>query len=37
VLGGWPQLLEPVAIVVAIFVAGFWYFNRSARLIAENL
>jgi ABC-2 type transport system permease protein len=37
VLGGWPQLLEPIAIVVAIFAVGFWYFNRSAPLIAENL
>ena len=36
-LGGWWQLLEPVAIVVAIFAVGFWVFNRSAPLIAENL
>jgi ABC-2 type transport system permease protein len=37
VLGGWWQLLEPIGIVVAIFVIGFWVFNRSAPLIAENL
>jgi ABC-2 type transport system permease protein len=36
-LGGWLQLLEPLAIVAAILVAGFVVFNRSARLIAENL
>jgi ABC-2 type transport system permease protein len=36
-LGGWAQLLEPIGIVAAIFVAGFVVFNRSARLIAENL
>lgn len=37
VLGGWWQLLEPIAIVIAILVVGFWVFNRSAPLIAENL
>jgi ABC-2 type transport system permease protein len=37
VLGGWWQLLEPIGIVVAIFLFGFWVFNRSAPLIAENL
>ena len=37
ILGGWWQLLEPLAIVAALFVAGFWVFNRSAPLIAENL
>jgi ABC-2 type transport system permease protein len=36
-LGGWFQLVEPIAIVIAIFVVGFWVFNRSAPLIAENL
>jgi len=36
-LGGWWQLLEPLGIVAAIFVIGFWVFNRSAPLIAENL
>jgi ABC-2 type transport system permease protein len=37
VVGGWWQLLEPIGIVVAIFAFGFWVFNRSAPLIAENL
>jgi ABC-2 type transport system permease protein len=37
VLGGWGQLLEPLAIVIALFVLGFWVFNRSASQIAENL
>jgi ABC-2 type transport system permease protein len=37
VVGGWWQLLEPVGVVVAFFLIGFWVFNRSAPLIAENL
>ena len=37
IMGGWLQLLEPIAIVVAILVIGFTVFNRSAPLIAENL
>jgi ABC-2 type transport system permease protein len=37
VLGGWWQLLEPLGIVLTIFAVGFWVFNRSAPLIAENL
>jgi ABC-2 type transport system permease protein len=36
-LGGWFQLVEPLVIVIAIFIVGFWVFNRSAPLIAENL
>jgi hypothetical protein len=32
-LGGWWWLLEPIAIVAAIFLVGPWVFNRSA----ENL
>jgi ABC-2 type transport system permease protein len=36
-LGGWWQLLEPMAIVAVIFAVGFWVFNRTAPLIAENL
>ncbi len=36
-LGGWGALIEPLAIVAAIFVLGFWVFNRSAPLVAENL
>lgn len=37
VMGGWWQLLEPIGIVVAVLAIGFWVFNRSAPLIAENL
>jgi ABC-2 type transport system permease protein len=37
ILGGHVALLEPMAIVAAIFVLGFYVFNRSAPLIAENL
>jgi ABC-2 type transport system permease protein len=36
-LGSWYALLEPLAIVVAVFALGFWVFNRSAPLVAENL
>jgi ABC-2 type transport system permease protein len=36
-LGSWAALLEPLAIVVAIFVVGFAVFNRAAARIAENL
>jgi len=36
-LGSWAALLAPLAIVAAIFVMGFWVFNRSAPLVAENL
>jgi ABC-2 type transport system permease protein len=36
-LGGWAALLKPLGIVVAIFALGFWVFNRSAPLVAENL
>jgi ABC-2 type transport system permease protein len=37
VLGGWIHLLEPLGIVAAFFVLGFWVFNRSAPSVAENL
>jgi ABC-2 type transport system permease protein len=37
ILGGWAALLEPLAIVTAIFVLGFWVFNREAPHIAEDL
>jgi ABC-2 type transport system permease protein len=37
VLGGWFQLLIPVAVVVAIFAVGFWVFFRETPRIAENL
>jgi ABC-2 type transport system permease protein len=36
-LGSWVALLEPLAIVVAIFVIGFAVFKRAAATIAENL
>jgi ABC-2 type transport system permease protein len=37
VLGGWVELMIPVAIVVAIFAVGFWVFFRETPRIAENL
>jgi ABC-2 type transport system permease protein len=37
VMGSWLALLEPVALVCAIFVLGFWVFNRQAPHIAEDL
>ncbi len=36
-LGGWLWLLEPIGVVVAVFGVGFWFFNRSAPFVAENL
>jgi ABC-2 type transport system permease protein len=36
-LGGWAALLEPIAIVFAVFALGFWVFNRSAPHVAEDL
>jgi|HubBroStandDraft_4_1064222.scaffolds.fasta_scaffold67824_2 ABC-2 type transport system permease protein len=36
-IGSWAGLLGPLAVVVAIFALGFWVFNRSAPLVAENL
>jgi ABC-2 type transport system permease protein len=36
-LGGWAQLAEPMLLVAGVFAVGFWVFNRSAPLIAENL
>jgi ABC-2 type transport system permease protein len=36
-LGSWATLLEPLALVAAVFALGFWVFNRSAPLVAENL
>jgi len=36
-MGSWLALLEPLAIVAALFVLGFWVFNRSAPHIAEDL
>ena len=36
-LGSWAALLAPLAIVLATFALGFYVFNRSAPLVAENL
>jgi ABC-2 type transport system permease protein len=36
-IGGWVRLLIPVGIVVGTTVLGFWYFNRTAPGIAEEL
>jgi ABC-2 type transport system permease protein len=36
-LGSWAGLLWPLGITAAVFVLGFWVFNRSAPLVAENL
>jgi ABC-2 type transport system permease protein len=36
-IGSWTWLLAPLAVVAAIFALGFWVFNRSAPLVAENL
>jgi ABC-2 type transport system permease protein len=36
-LGSWGALLEPLLIVAAAFVVGFWVFNRAAPRIAEEL
>jgi ABC-2 type transport system permease protein len=36
-IGGWGALLAPLAIVFGVFALGFWVFNRSAPLVAENL
>jgi ABC-2 type transport system permease protein len=37
IMGSWAALLAPIAIVVAIIVVGFWYFNHEAPHIAEDL
>ncbi len=36
-LGSWGALAAPLVIVLAAFALGFWVFNRSAPLVAENL
>ncbi len=36
-LGGWAGMAEAGLIVAVVFALGFWVFNRSAGLIAENL
>lgn len=37
VMGSWAELIEPLALVAAIIVLGFWVFNREASHIAEDL
>ena len=37
VAGGWGRLLIPTAIILTVLVLGFWYFNRQAPRIAEEL
>jgi ABC-2 type transport system permease protein len=37
IMGSWVALLEPIALVAAIIVIGFWVFNREAPHIAEDL
>jgi ABC-2 type transport system permease protein len=37
IMGSWTALLVPTALVAAIFVIGFWVFNREAPHIAEDL
>jgi ABC-2 type transport system permease protein len=37
VMGSWAALLEPLGLVASILVLGFWYFNREAPHIAEDL
>jgi ABC-2 type transport system permease protein len=36
-LGSYAALLEPLAIVLGVFVLGFWVFNRIAPRVAEDL
>jgi ABC-2 type transport system permease protein len=37
VVGSWALLAIPAAITVAVVATGFWYFNREAPRIAEDL
>jgi ABC-2 type transport system permease protein len=37
IMGSWTALVEPLALVAAIIVIGFWVFNREAPHIAEDL
>ena len=37
VIGGWPRLLIPLAIVLGPFALGEWAFAREAPRMAENL
>jgi ABC-2 type transport system permease protein len=35
--GGFPQALVPIAMILALFFFGLWYFNRQAQTAAELL
>jgi ABC-2 type transport system permease protein len=35
--GGWDGLLIPIGLVLGALVVGFWYFNRQAPHVAEDL
>lgn len=37
IMGSWAALAEPLCLVAVIFAFGFWYFNREAPHIAEDL
>ncbi|HTZ64159.1 MAG TPA: ABC transporter permease [Solirubrobacteraceae bacterium] len=36
-LGSWGALALPIGVTAGAFAVGFWYFNRSAPYVAENL
>ena len=36
-VAGWGPVIASVGLTAFLFALGFWYFNRSAPLIAENL
>jgi ABC-2 type transport system permease protein len=36
-IGSWAGLLLPLGITAGVFALGFWVFNRTAPLVAENL
>jgi ABC-2 type transport system permease protein len=36
-IGGYARLCVPIGITLAVFALGFWYFNRAAPEVAENL
>jgi len=36
-IGSWAGLVGPLAVTAGVFALGFWVFNRSAPLVAENL
>jgi ABC-2 type transport system permease protein len=36
-IGGWPHMAIPAAVVLGAFALGYWYFNRAAPHIAEDL